>query len=470
MQSFVMKVIHILALCLIMVVVFFISSCSNDLEEEVTIVTGEKFRNVPVCMDATLIPFDASMSVKSRATTLTWKEGDVIYLQYTTADGSTTNGTATYHAGNWTASDIKSLKRDATSKCVAYYFDGEKTISSTSVTINPTTGVYADLSATYYYPTGGTPTITCNLKPQTSRIRFKGTAGTSFSLTGLSCRKTFTLSSATLSKVESTATISIQSNGYSPYIYGNFASTTSPQLIVIQGDATYTADCKGRAMLITGESGYINLPTSNVHNGWEMKLSYNGHEYVDLGLPSGTKWATCNIGASSPEMYGDYYAWGEVKTKTTYGFTTYKYCNGSETSLTKYCTISNYGKVDNLKELVATDDVATVKWGASWCMPTDAQLTELFTECDCYWSTLKGNNGVLVKSKKNDQSLFLPAAGCRAGIEFVGVGEAGFYWSRTLGVYPNKAYDIIFIFSEGIERESGVRAAGQSVRPVRQKG
>ncbi|MCI7430492.1 MAG: hypothetical protein MSS84_06410, partial [Bacteroidales bacterium] len=73
----------------------------------------------------------------------------------------------------------------------------------------------------------------------------------------------------------------------------------------------------------------------------------NGHDYVDLGLPSGTKWATCNVGASTPEEYGNYYAWGETTPKAYYDWSTYKWCNGSKTTLTKYNTSSSYGTVDN---------------------------------------------------------------------------------------------------------------------------
>ena len=92
---------------------------------------------------------------------------------------------------------------------------------------------------------------------------------------------------------------------------------------------------------------------------------HNGHEYVDLGLPSGTKWATCNVGASSPEDYGEYYAWGETETKSTYDWRTYKWCKGSNDTMTKYCTSSSSGTVDNKTVLDPEDDVAHVKWGGS---------------------------------------------------------------------------------------------------------
>lgn len=92
---------------------------------------------------------------------------------------------------------------------------------------------------------------------------------------------------------------------------------------------------------------------------------YNGHAYVDLGLPSGLKWTTCNVGVDSPEEYGDYFAWGETTPKTTCDWGTYKWCNGSETTMIKYCTDSDYGTVDNKTILDPEDDAATVNMGGS---------------------------------------------------------------------------------------------------------
>ena len=88
----------------------------------------------------------------------------------------------------------------------------------------------------------------------------------------------------------------------------------------------------------------------------------NGHEYVDLGLPSGTLWATCNVGANSPEEYGNHFAWGETTPKEFYSWGTYKWCNGTANSLTKYCYDSKWGTVDNNIELVHEDDAAHVNW------------------------------------------------------------------------------------------------------------
>ncbi len=109
---------------------------------------------------------------------------------------------------------------------------------------------------------------------------------------------------------------------------------------------------------------------------------YNGHDYVDLGLPSGLIWATCNVGAAKPEDYGDYFAWGETEPKDDYWWSTYKWCNGDWDKLTKYCTDSYYwdssssSSMDNKTVLDPEDDAAHVNWGGSWRMPTDEEWTE----------------------------------------------------------------------------------------------
>jgi len=190
----------------------------------------------------------------------------------------------------------------------------------------------------------------------------------------------------------------------------------------------------------------------------------NGHEYVNLGLS--VKWATCNVGASSPEEYGDYFAWGEVEPKSIYDFSTYKYCNGSETTLTKYNYSSSYGTVDNKTTLELSDDAARANWGGSWRMPTDAELTELREQCTWTWTSQNGVNGYKATSKSNGNSIFLPAAGYRGGSSSGGAGSNGSYWSSSLGTgRPSYAYGLLF-YSDNVLRYYDFRYYGQSVRPV----
>ena len=192
----------------------------------------------------------------------------------------------------------------------------------------------------------------------------------------------------------------------------------------------------------------------------------NGHEYVDLGLS--VKWATCNVGATKPEEYGGYYAWGETEEKEDYSWSTYKWCNGSETPMTKYCTNNSYGTVDNKTTLDLEDDVAHVKWGGSWRMPTKAELNELLNNCTWTWTTQNDVNGYKVTGP-NGNSIFLPAAGFRLGSNLYysgSFGHFGHFWSGSL--YESDSYNAYrLLFSSG---DYGVynyyRFLGFTVRPV----
>ena len=195
----------------------------------------------------------------------------------------------------------------------------------------------------------------------------------------------------------------------------------------------------------------------------------NGHGYVDLGLPSGLKWATCNVGATKPEEYGNYYAWGETEPKTTYDWSTYKWCNGSYDTQTKYCISSSYGTVDNKTVLDLEDDAAAVNWGGAWRMPTDAECQELIENCKWTWTDDYNGTGVagrIVTSNTNGNSIFLPAAGYRSYDDLYGAGDYGYYWSGSLYTdYPNLAWKVYFK-SDFVSRSSSYRCCGQSVRPV----
>ena len=198
-----------------------------------------------------------------------------------------------------------------------------------------------------------------------------------------------------------------------------------------------------------------------------LEASDSEPEYVDLGLS--VKWATFNVGATRPEEYGDYFAWGETETKTDYTLSTYKYCNGSDTALTKYCNKSYYGNngfTDTKTTLDPEDDVAHVKWGGDWRMPTQADFNELRNNCDWSWVTQNGVNGWKVTSRKNSsRSIFLPAAGCRFDTILDYVGSVGFYWSSSLYT-DNPDYAWYLGFFDDHYTTYYYRYYGRSVRPV----
>ena len=197
--------------------------------------------------------------------------------------------------------------------------------------------------------------------------------------------------------------------------------------------------------------------------------SHDEHEYVDLGLPSGLLWATCNVGATTPEGYGDYFAWGETQPKDYYHWSTYRYCRGDNYQFTKYCSNSIYGYngfTDNLTILEAGDDPATANWGDGWRTPTYNEWDELLAYCTQTWTTRNGVNGRLF-SAPNGNTLFLPAAGSRGGGGLNGVGNFGLYWSSSLYTFiPFYAWFFHF-FSGDNSMCNCDRYYGQSVRPVR---
>lgn len=203
---------------------------------------------------------------------------------------------------------------------------------------------------------------------------------------------------------------------------------------------------------------------------WSLGVtaSANGHDYVDLGLPSGTKWATCNVGADSPLAYGDYFAWGDTSPRETYDWSTYIWCNADEDLLTKYCdnpNCGNNGFADYLTVLVASDDAATANWGTEWEMPTYTKMTELKNRCSITWSIQNGVNGCLFIGP-NGNSIFLPAAGNRFGSSSGGVETYGSYWTSSVtSGFPSGAKKLFFD-ANVCTIDNNDRYCGQPVRPV----
>ena len=192
----------------------------------------------------------------------------------------------------------------------------------------------------------------------------------------------------------------------------------------------------------------------------------DNHEYVDLGLPSGTLWATCNVGATTPEDVGDYFAWGETAPKEIYDMDNYKWYDSSSDKLTKYCTDDKYGTVDYKTELLPEDDAAYVNWGPSWRMPTLEQQQELIERCTWQWVERDGVYGRLVTGP-NGNTLFLPAADYRGDHSPDNARSCGAYWSRTLeSGYPSGLYFLNFDW-ESVYLFSHIRSHGFTVRPVR---
>ena len=243
-------------------------------------------------------------------------------------------------------------------------------------------------------------------------------------------------------------------------------------------DYQFSIDDQTASIIYTRDAGTKTLSTSKYIGIGAINndLVWNTFEYmVDLGLS--VKWAAFNVGAIKPEEYGDYYAWGETEAKIDYSWSTYKWCNGSDHTLTKYCNKSDYG-YNGFKDAKTTldpeDDVAHVKWGGNWRMPTSGELDELRNNCTCTWYS-SGNaefNGVAgYKVTSNiegytDRFIFLPAAGYRRDTSLNYAGTYGDYWSSSLDSSPDAAWYLFFASYGNITSYRG-RHQGHPVRPVR---
>ncbi len=204
--------------------------------------------------------------------------------------------------------------------------------------------------------------------------------------------------------------------------------------------------------------------------------------YVDLGLS--VKWATCNVRASQPQEYGEYFAWGETSSKDRYYWSTYKYNVGEfdedvMESLTKYCPKAGFGYngyTDTLSVLELSDDVANVRWGGNWRLPTAKEFQELRDSCEWEWTSLNGVKGFKITSKVTgftEQSIFLPAAGYKSGSKLFNSDPTVTYWTNTLySKWPYFTYCITYHFDEDKDINSSIyignsgRYIGRPIRAV----
>lgn len=218
-----------------------------------------------------------------------------------------------------------------------------------------------------------------------------------------------------------------------------------------------------RAFAVAGTETYY---------GEEFSFTTLDHDRVDLGLPSGTLWATCNIGAFAPWVSGSYFSWGETESKGIYDWSTYQYCNGSENTLTKYCNDTSYGYngfTDSLSILQSCDDAATVIWGTDWRTPSHEDWQELLDNTtQTYTTSSNGTKGFLFRGS-NGNSIFLPVTDTRPSSTYPGYYNNGYYWSSSLGAEsPNNAEHFTFCYSlASYHIDNWPRYYGLVIRPVR---
>ena len=275
-----------------------------------------------------------------------------------------------------------------------------------------------------------------------------------------------------------------------------YALEEGKRLIPLSIDGTSVRDCKWLKFNCIGldcidwkkqeqrEKFFRNVRhwTGGQTDSFATTGTHNGHEWVDLGLS--VKWATCNVGASSPEGYGSYFAWGETKPKSSYYWSTLKYCNddtdGNFSKLLRFLrdsddftgdSFSKYnqnkaGTRDNRTVLEPEDDAARANWGGDWRMPTEAEFQELRDKCTWEWTGMNGWKGYKVTSKVNGNCIFLPAAGWLRGTSLCEAGFDGRYWSSSLNSDDSRVAWVLYLNSCCNGTYHYDRYYGRSVRPV----
>ena len=186
-------------------------------------------------------------------------------------------------------------------------------------------------------------------------------------------------------------------------------------------------------------------------------------EYVDMGLS--VRWGTCNVGAATPEEYGYYFAWGEVETKDYYQLNNYRWAASVSGMILKYCTNSFLGNVDNKTQLEPEDDAARVICEDMWRIPTENEFNELINNCSITWTSSNGVYGLEFVSKKNGNSIFIPAAGYYYDVE-KDASSFGYYWTSSLDINDSTRAKQFAFNEDGHILSGSTRYFGQTIRPV----
>ena len=349
----------------------------------VTTADGGKTASCSVTVKAKVIPVS---SVSLNKTSLTMTVGDTETLVSTVLPENATDPSVTWTSGNTSIATVSSTGEISA-----------KAVGLTTVTVKTNDG-------------GKTATCTVTVKP--------------VNVSSVTMNRE-TLSLILGETVTLTATV-LPENAANKSVVWSSSNTT---VATVSTSGVVTAKAAGTATItVTATDGGSKATCLLTVTAWIVDGSENGHEYVDLGLPSGVKWATCNVGASTPEEYGNYFAWGETDTKSEYNWENYKFrISGDSDSNVK---LSKY--VDGYPPLLEySDDAARANWGGKWRMPRYREIDELRNYCTFTWTTQNGVNGCKV-SGRNGRSIFLPAAGSRQDTVLWRDGIQCYYWSAEL--------------------------------------
>ena len=468
----------------------------------ITAKAGEKTTE---CKVTVLIPVS---SVELDKTTLELKPGETATLVATVKPDNATDKTVT-----WTSSDPEIATVDETGKVMAVKIGtatitakaGEKTAECKVTVSIPVSSVELDKTTLELKP-GETATLVATVKPDDATDMTVTWTSSDASIASVDANGKVTAikdgtATITAKAGEKTATckvtvcsIPVTSVELNSTCFGMDAGDTATLVATINpNNATdktvtwtssdpeiATVDANGKVKAVKVGTATITAKAGEKSAECIVVVGSAPDGAVNLGIvrtrDDGSRyilyWAKCNVGASKPEGYGYYYAWGETETKSDYDWWTYKWVNGAYYKLTKYCPTdkTDYwdgaGSPDGKTVLDPEDDVAHVKLGGKWRMPTKAEQDTLRSQCTWTWTTKNGVNGYEVKSKVNSNSIFLPAAGYRYSTNLINAGSYGYYWSSSvLTNNPNYACYVGFD-SGGVGWGNYGRYDGFSVRPV----
>lgn len=470
-----MKIIDITTSFLLLLSFACVASCANDtLEEEclTSDIVNSEVHTQSIQISFGKPVFDDSVNTRS-VVSEEWKDGDVLYLRFQT-DESYIQGKAVYNinTNNWTVTYIGDLPIEKECPLQVWYFDGETSEESDYVNLSAETSPYFDNDGFYLYNNDKELTCVACLKPASGRVRFVGNSGTKITIEGL-CTFAYNTKDGILSYRPTTSIgLTVLPTGSTPYIYVT-QNDREEELCISDSQNDFCMTMDETFLKNNGSSGYINIPTSSKHDGWDM---YDHHDYIDLGLPSGTLWATCNVGATNPEDFGNYYAWGEIETKSSYWYDNYKWGSSQREKYTKYvCSVENGFNyfTDNKSKLEPDDDVAYVLWKRGWHMPNHEQFEEMINNCSWNFTVVNNIYAFVGISKLNGNKIIFPATSSFTYKQFVFPGDYSdhaYYWTCDLydNQYQNNAYSYDFANSdENFTFNSGNREYGCSVRPVK---
>ena len=406
-------------------------------------------------------------SIVTDGKSATYENGNKYYFEYTDLGSN---------SGNWRTSDPLRFKNDVAEYKVKDLTAGVWRFKSYCNTDDPYYGDYRNQDCTYAIfshsfkendvQEDDTPSVVTLGNMSGTENLVLGGAVINRSLAGLETGFEYWKKSSPTNKstVSTTAT-------YEDY----FGATL--QLSTLNGEYEFRAFATDEE----NRTGYGDIQSFKY--GDSSQQEYATPEAVDLGLPSGLKWASFNLGATAPEEYGDYFAWGDTKSRNDYSFywDNYRWCNGSEYSLTKYCSKQEYGNngfVDNKTCLELPDDAARESLGGGWRMPTKNEWDELINNCVSSFESINGRNGIKMVSKINGAWIFIPAAGQRNNDIWTNMDLMGDYWSSTLdSEKPSHAYEFGFYQTGQIDNPGIVnlnilthswwdRKGGHTIRPV----